>query len=64
MAMSTLACTSQVEEKQNVQPTNIIFLIGDGMGLSAVSTGFYFGEQPSVFTRKSACNKLHLPPTK
>lgn len=49
--MSTLACTSQLEEKQNVQPTNIIFLIGDGMGLSAVSTGFYYGEQPSVFKR-------------
>ncbi len=51
MAMSTLACTSQVEEQQNVQPTNIIFLIGDGMGLSAVSTGFYYGEQASVFKR-------------
>ncbi len=33
------------------KPLNIIFLIGDGMGLSAVSTGFYFGDQPSVFTR-------------
>lgn len=51
VAMSTIACTSQVEEKQNVKPANIIFLIGDGMGLSAVSTGFYYGDQPSVFKR-------------
>lgn len=33
------------------RPTNIIFLIGDGMGLSAVSAGFYFGEKPSQFNR-------------
>jgi len=39
--------SAEVEEK----PANIIFLIGDGMGLSAVSAGFYFGEQPSRFNR-------------
>ncbi len=52
VAFITLACTaceSAPPELEN--PTNIIFLIGDGMGLSAVSTGFYFGDQPSVFKR-------------
>ena len=39
--------SAEVEEK----PSNIIFLIGDGMGLSAVSAGVYFGEQPSQFYR-------------
>ena len=33
------------------KPENIIFLIGDGMGLSAVTAGFYYGEGPSVFNR-------------
>lgn len=52
LAIATLSCTAQ----ENIQvepekPANIIFLIGDGMGLSAVSTGFYFGDQPSVFER-------------
>ena len=48
----TLACTASDPQKTDSgKPTNIIFLIGDGMGLSAVSTGFYFGDQPSVFNR-------------
>jgi len=48
----TLACTaSDNNPSAPEKPVNIIFLIGDGMGLSAVSTGFYFGDQPSVFTR-------------
>ena len=48
----TLACTaSENTPPEPEKPTKIIFLIGDGMGLSAVSTGFYFGDQPSVFNR-------------
>jgi len=48
----TLACTaSENTPPETEKPTKIIFLIGDGMGLSAVSTGFYFGDQPSVFNR-------------
>lgn len=48
----TLACTtSDPHNSEATKPGNIIFLIGDGMGLSAVSTGFYFGDQPSVFKR-------------
>jgi alkaline phosphatase len=46
-----MACTMQECSKQPEKPTNIIFLIGDGMGLSAVSTGFYFGDKPSNFNR-------------
>lgn len=48
----TLACTASDRQKADPEkPANIIFLIGDGMGLSAITTGFYFGDQPSVFTR-------------
>lgn len=52
LATLTLACTaSDAPQTDPKKPKNIIFLIGDGMGLSAVSTGFYFGDQPSVFHR-------------
>ena len=52
MAFITLACTASESAPPELEnPPNIIFLIGDGMGLSAVSTGFYFGDQPSVFKR-------------
>jgi len=51
--LSTLAFTScqQGTNEAPETPDNIIFLIGDGMGLSAVSTGFYFQEEPSQFKR-------------
>ncbi|MDX2430213.1 MAG: alkaline phosphatase, partial [Bacteroides sp.] len=39
------------KDSEPATPTNIIFLIGDGMGLSAVSTTFYFQENPSQFNR-------------
>ena len=42
---------SEKAEPGPEKPANIILLIGDGMGLSAVSTGFYFGDRPSVFNR-------------
>jgi len=52
LALGLVACTSsEYTPNKAKEPGNIIFLIGDGMGLSAVSTGFYYGEQPSVFTR-------------
>ncbi|MEA3462244.1 MAG: alkaline phosphatase [Bacteroidota bacterium] len=52
LATLTLPCTaSDKQQSEPKKPTNIIFLIGDGMGLSAVSTGFYYGDQPSVFKR-------------
>ena len=52
VAIVLMDCTSsEYAQNKSEQPTKIIFLIGDGMGLSAVSTGFYYGEQPSVFTR-------------
>jgi len=49
------ACSTTAQETGNkAQVKNIIFLIGDGMGLSAVSTGFYYGDQPSQFQRFKA----------
>lgn len=39
------------ENNTDLPSTNVILLIGDGMGLSAVSTGFYFGDEQSQFSR-------------
>lgn len=49
LSMAGIAAEPQAPGTRS--PNKIIFLIGDGMGLSAVSTGFYYGDQPSVFTR-------------
>lgn len=38
------------ESAGDSKPRNIIFLIGDGMGLSSVTTTFYYGDQQSVFS--------------
>lgn len=42
--------TARVTSKEQV-PKNIILLIGDGMGLTQVSTSFYFNEEKSNFLR-------------
>ena len=50
MALAVISCTSSVNaEQESSKPTNIIFLIGDGMGLSAVSTTLYYGDEVSEF---------------
>jgi len=50
MAFAIVSCTSSVNaEQETAKPTNIIFLIGDGMGLSAVSTTLYYGDGVSEF---------------
>ncbi len=53
LLLASLAFSScqQSGSKAPETPDKIIFLIGDGMGLSAVSTGFYFSEEPSQFKR-------------
>jgi len=52
LALVSIACTASEKVKPGPEkPANIILLIGDGMGLSAVSTSFYFGDRPSVFNR-------------
>ena len=42
---------SQTTAQQTATPPNIIFLIGDGMGLSQVSSAYYFGEGEPNFSR-------------
>jgi alkaline phosphatase len=52
--LNIAGCNPAGENLQNDQeqrPSNIIFLIGDGMGLSAVTAGFYFSDEPSQFNR-------------
>jgi alkaline phosphatase len=52
LSIGILACTTLLKAQPETEiPANIIFLIGDGMGLSEVSTGFFYGDQPSVFNR-------------
>jgi alkaline phosphatase len=46
---TALYATSEVSQAS--KPSRIIFLIGDGMGLSAISTTIYYGDQISVFSR-------------
>ena len=50
------ACNNTVQKSARVipdgqQPKNIILLIGDGMGLTQVSTSFYFNDKKSNFLR-------------
>ncbi|MAP53421.1 MAG: alkaline phosphatase [Altibacter sp.] len=45
----TVKGTSQ--EVNTTTPKNIVLLIGDGMGLSQISAGFFYGDQPSNFER-------------
>lgn len=41
----------EVAKETPLKPTNIILMIGDGMGLSQVTTAFYFQEDSSNFYR-------------
>lgn len=51
LLLGAFACTSEVTIQEEAEaPANIIFLIGDGMGLSAVSTTVYYGDQFSDFS--------------
>jgi len=52
----TMSCGKTSEEKQNnttevteKEPLNIIFMVGDGMGIPQVSSAFYFGEHTPNF---------------
>ena len=56
LALSGAACSSLKNAPGNVEataskPKKIIFLIGDGMGLSQVSSAIYYQNKPSSFER-------------
>jgi len=53
------ACNSDVKDKKSSNPVNIILLIGDGMGLSHVSTVYYFGEDSSSFDEFEAIGLMN-----
>lgn len=55
-------CQQTPAPEKPQEPLSIIFMIGDGMGLTQVSTSFYFQDQPANFERfktiglsKTAC---------
>lgn len=43
--------SSSVAANRSQSPKNVILLVGDGMGLTQVSTSFYFQDKPSNFLR-------------
>ncbi len=45
------ACEVSRPNADESEPLNVIFMIGDGMGLTQVSTAFYFTGSPSNFER-------------
>jgi alkaline phosphatase len=52
LSILLVSCTASPEKsKAPAKPSNIIFLIGDGMGLSAVSATVYYGDEKSEFER-------------
>lgn len=52
LLLGMFACTTtQKSDEGPERPSNIILLIGDGMGVSAVSAGTYFRDEPSSFNR-------------
>lgn len=44
-------CSSFVEKETPKKPKNVIVMIGDGMGLSQMSSAYYFGEGEPNFSR-------------
>ena len=48
-ALMLFSCNNST--KNNTTPTNVIFLISDGTGLSQISSAFYFKETPSNYQR-------------
>ena len=49
--LSFLLTHSLTAQETAEEPLNVIMLIGDGMGVSQVSSAFYFGEEEPNFTR-------------
>jgi len=53
VVLSVTSCNTKKSEKKTVQKNspNIILMIGDGMGLSELSSSFYYGKGESNFIR-------------
>ncbi len=50
--MMSFSCKKDVEQEQvKNEPLNIIFMIGDGMGVSQITTSFYYKDTSSNFER-------------
>ena len=49
--LSTLATGQTPDNTADATPKNVILLIGDGMGLTQVSTSFFYNDRPSNFER-------------
>ena len=51
VSISTLLMAQSSQESSVEPPKNVILLIGDGMGLTQVSTSFFYNDKPSNFER-------------
>jgi len=50
-AFSLLLFTALLSAQKKQKPLNVIFMIGDGMGVSQVTSAFYFGNSEPNFTQ-------------
>ena len=51
LAVVTFGKAQNSQNTSTASPKNVIFLIGDGMGLTQVSTSFFYNDKPSNFER-------------
>lgn len=50
-AFSLLLFTALLSAQKKQKPLNVIFMIGDGMGVSQVTSAFYFGNSKPNFSK-------------
>ena len=63
ISMFYIGCKKKSEKSTQEEPLNIIFMIGDGMGLSQISTAFYFGENTPNFEQFKNIGLIKTPST-
>ncbi|WP_405567219.1 alkaline phosphatase [Polaribacter sp. Asnod6-C07] len=63
MAICYMSCEEKPVQNTPENPINIILMIGDGMGLTQISTAFYFGEETPNFEQFKDIGFIKTPST-
>ncbi|AUC21975.1 MULTISPECIES: alkaline phosphatase [Polaribacter] len=63
ISMFYIGCEKKSEKRTQEEPLNIIFMIGDGMGLAQISTAFYFGKETPNFEQFKNIGFIKTPST-
>ncbi|APZ47447.1 alkaline phosphatase [Polaribacter reichenbachii] len=63
VAMCYIGCENKSVQNTPKEPLNVIFMVGDGMGLSQISTAFYFGEDTPNFEQFQDIGFIKTPST-